>query len=80
MPSANTSSWITESFFKLFTTLPIERRRELISKLSQSITSDQQIKNEFWQSYGDWAGPETAEELIASIRSSRYFSRDIEPM
>ena len=54
---------------------------DLISKLTQSLKSEIKPKeNVFESSFGAWAGNDTAEEIIAGIKNSRTFNRQIEKL
>jgi len=60
-------------------TLSPGAKLDIISKLTQSLKSDVKAKdNLFENSFGAWAGNESAEEIAKGIRDSRTFNRQIE--
>lgn len=74
---ANTE--ILQNYLGLLHNLNPTTKIELIEKLSKSIKKDiKPKKNRFENSFGAWHGDETADEIIAEIRSSRTFNRKIE--
>jgi len=74
-----TSSTIVEGYFKLLNTLSIENKLDLIAKLSASVKSGiSDKKSSLEDSFGAFKSEETAEEIIAEIRGSRCFNRQIE--
>ncbi|MEK7249499.1 MAG: hypothetical protein AAB209_03650 [Bacteroidota bacterium] len=75
-----TNNTIVDSYFGLLRHLDPEMKRELIKKLSDSITTTPSSEDELDSLCGAWEGEETAEELIKLIRESRTFDRKIEPL
>ena len=56
--------------------IDINNKLDLISKLTQSVKTDiGERKNSFYKSFGAWESKQTAEEIIAKIRSSRTSNR-----
>jgi hypothetical protein len=70
---------ILNAYMAFLETLSPGAKLDLISKLTQSLKSDVKAKdNLFENSFGAWAGNETAEEIAKGIRDSRTFNRQIE--
>ena len=66
---------IVETYTGLFRGLSASNKTELIGVLSKSLKDEHITKdNEFYKSFGAFASENTAEEIIANIRSSRKFS------
>jgi hypothetical protein len=79
VPAINNN--IIDSYLALLKNLSPGAKLDLISRLTQSLKSD--IKpdvNQFASSFGAWQGSESAEEIIARIRNSRTFNRQIEEL
>ncbi|MBC7447091.1 MAG: hypothetical protein H7330_03440 [Hymenobacteraceae bacterium] len=58
-----------------------DAKLDLIAQLSQSLKQELTQPAPALQSlFGAYQGPETAEELIAAIRSARVTNRSIEPL
>ncbi len=70
---------IIDGYLLLLDNLTPANKLDLISRLSNSIKSDIKEKEKsFQKSFGAFKSKESAEELIASIRSSRVSTREIE--
>jgi hypothetical protein len=80
----NTSSQhisLAEYYFGLLQHLNADSKLDLISKLSQSLKEDETISETSLQSlFGAYKSGETADEIIAEIRASRLFNRNIETL
>lgn len=76
MRDGENSTWLNDSYVGMLKGLSPERKKDIIAKLNQlvGIANDRPVK-EFWDSFGGWESEETADEIIAGIRSSRNFSR-----
>ena len=74
---ANTT--LVDGYLRLLNSLSADNKLDLISKLSLSIKTNNTDKKKLLQdSFGAFESNENAEELIAQIRNSRTFTRQIE--
>ena len=81
MHSQSPHNSVVDYYFDLLTNLSVESKLDLISKLSLSIKQNSKEPEVSLQSlFGAWKSDETAEEIIAEIRSSRVSNRTIEPL
>jgi hypothetical protein len=81
MKTTNAKNWIIDSYFRIIQTLQPANRRDLISRLTLSAKSESNDKSiALWESFGGWDPDETAEEIINSIKNSRYFNRNLETL
>lgn len=80
-PSAQQSS-VADYYFGLLQSLNPVSKLDLISKLSQSLKEEVVAKKSrsLEELFGAYQSDETAEEIIAAIRSARVFNRNIEPL
>ncbi len=79
MNTAETNFFLIEGYLKLLSTLDLDTRLELISKLTQTVKNDLgDRKNNFFRSFGAWQSDETADEIIKDLRTSRSVSRQLE--
>jgi len=70
---------IADYYFELLKHLNSDSKLELISRLSDSLkTKTEQKETSLDASFGAFITDQTAEEMIADIRSSRTFNRKIE--
>jgi hypothetical protein len=70
---------LAEYYFGFLENLNADSKLDLISKLSQSLKKDETSQEPSLQSlFGAYKSDETAEEIIAEIRASRIFNRNIE--
>lgn len=80
----NTSSQhisLAEYYFGLLKNLNTDSKLDLISKLSQSLKEDEKLPETSLQSlFGAYKSNETADEIIAELRASRVFNRNIETL
>ena len=68
-------------YFGLLKNLNAESKLDLISKLSQSLKNNDAASETSLQSlFGALKSEETADEIIARLRASRVFNRNIEPL
>lgn len=80
MPSAETNTTIINGYVGLLENLSPDNKLDLISKLSASVKTDLgDKKSTFKKSFGAFVSEKSAEEIIEKIRSSRLFTREIEP-
>ena len=73
---------IADYYFGLLKHLSTDSKLELITRLSDSIKTKTKVKkeNRLDASFGAFITDQTAEEMIADIRSSRTFTRQIEDL
>lgn len=72
---------LAEYYFGFLKNLNPNSKLDLISKLSQSLKNDEQASDTSLQSlFGAYKSEETADEIIAEIRASRVFNRNIETL
>ena len=81
MEAADINTKLINSYLDLLKNLSPANKLDLIARLTLSVKSDMEVKNNaFEQAFGAWEGDESAEEIIDTIRSSRQFNRQIEEM
>ena len=81
MKAADLNTKLINSYLELLKNLSPSNKLDLISKLTQLVKADIEVKNSaFEQAFGAWEGNENAEEIIDSIRNSRQFNRQIEEL
>ena len=72
------NSTIVDGYVVLLNNLDPKNKLDLIAKLSASVKADLTIKkSSFKKSFGAFESPNTAEEIIEEIRSSRVSKRQI---
>ncbi|HEX8356289.1 MAG TPA: hypothetical protein VF610_02710 [Segetibacter sp.] len=72
---------LADYYFGFLKNLNPNSKLELISKLSQSMKDDEQAPDASLQSlFGAYKSEETADEIIAELRASRVFKRNIETL
>jgi hypothetical protein len=72
---------LAEYYFGFLKNLNADSKLDLISKLSQSLKEDETIAEISLQSlFGAYKSDETADEIIAGLRASRAFNRNIETL
>ncbi|HEX5155565.1 MAG TPA: hypothetical protein VFW07_29185 [Parafilimonas sp.] len=72
---------LADYYFGFLKNLNPNSKLDLISKLSQSLKSKDENSDTSLQSlFGAYKSEETADEMIAKIRNSRVFNRNIEPL
>lgn len=70
---------ILNNYWGLLNNLNPHIKLSLIEKLLKSLKRDINTKkNDFKKAFGAWESDESAEEIIAQIRASRVFKRNIE--
>ncbi|MCF0061666.1 hypothetical protein MUK70_20725 [Dyadobacter chenwenxiniae] len=73
------NSTIVDGYVDLLENLSLDEKLDLISKLSESVKSDQQRKKSlFKEAFGAFESSKSAEEIIDDIRSSRVSTRQTE--
>ena len=72
---------LTDYYFGFLKNLNPNSKLDLISKLSQSLKNKDVDADTSLQSlFGAYKSEETADEMIAGIRNSKVFNRNIEPL
>jgi hypothetical protein len=70
---------VLEGYVRLAASLSTASKLDLIARLSASVKGDiAQRENSFAEAFGAFESGQTAEELIADLRASRTFTRQIE--
>jgi len=70
---------ILNGYWGLLNTLTPNLKQKLIERLSKSINNDSSENNDrFENSFGAWIDSRDSDEIIAEIRESRTFNRQIE--
>lgn len=70
---------ILNGYWGLLNTLSPNLKLKLIERLSESINKDTSNNNDgFEKSFGAWIDSRDSDEIIAEIRDSRTFNRQIE--
>lgn len=81
MEAADLNTKLVNNYLEQLKNLSPANKLDLIAKLTQSVKSDLEGKNNaFEQAFGAWEGDESAEEIIDTIRNSRQFNRQSEEM
>lgn len=79
MKSAAQHTSLADYYFSFLKNLNADSKLDLISKLSQSLKQASHNNNTSLQSlFGAYRSEETADEIIADIRTSRLANRNIE--
>lgn len=70
---------LVESYWNMLRFLSDKMKLALLDKLQKSLSKTKsEEKDRLKNSFGSWVGPESAEEIIDSISSSRNFTRKVE--
>ena len=82
MKTADLNTTLIDSYYTLLKSLSPNNKLELIARLSKSMkTSKKREKEISLESlYGSWESDETADELIAELKSARHFTRNREEL
>ena len=81
MKATDLNNKLINSYLELLKNLSPATKLDLISKLTQSVKADIEVKNNtFEEAFGAWEGDEHAEDLINTIRDSRQFNRQTEEL
>lgn len=79
MKTTDINTKLIDSYIALLENMSLENKLNLISKLTKSTKDDsKQQYSDFYKAFGEWDKHESAEELIATIKDSRTFSRTVE--
>jgi hypothetical protein len=72
---------VADYYFEFLKNLSSNSKIDLISKLTQSLKETKPVSEVSLQSlFGVFESPETADEIIEKLRSSRVFTRTIETL
>ena len=73
---------LADNFFGMIKNLSADVKLELISKITDSLKgTKKESKDNSWKKlFGSWQSDESAEDIIAEIRASRYTDRQIEDL
>lgn len=81
MKSIDINTTLIEGYLRLLDNLSPSTKLDLISKLTLSVKTDiGDRKKTFYKSFGAWESKQTADQIIADIRESRTFNRQIEQL
>jgi len=81
MISSTRNISVADYYFGFLKHLNSDSKLDLISKLSQSLKENEAVPETSLQSlFGAYQSDETAEEIIAELRESRVFNRNIESL
>ncbi|QRR03550.1 hypothetical protein [Dyadobacter sandarakinus] len=80
MTSGNQHISLADHYFGFLKNLDSESKLDLISKLSRSLEECQSGEISLQSLFGAYQSEETADEIIAGIRSSRISNRNIEQL
>jgi hypothetical protein len=81
MPSSTQNISIADYYFGFLKNLNPDSKLDLISKLSQSLKETEISPETSLQSlFGAYKSDQTADEIIAELRASRVFNRNIESL
>lgn len=81
MNTSTRDNSLANYYFNFLKNLNSDSKLDLISKLSQSLKTDEIVSETSLQSlFGAYKSEETADELIAELRASRVFSRHTESL
>ena len=81
MSSLAQKTSVADYYFGFLKNLNQDSKLELISKLSESLNEAENSQENSLQSlFGAYKSEESAEEIIAELRASRVFNRNIEPL
>ena len=81
MLQASSDFSLAEYYFSFFKNLDAESKIDLIARFTQSLKKSETNEEDSLQSlFGVYRSEETAEEIIASLRTSRTFNRNIESL
>lgn len=71
-----TDKHIVETYLGLFSGLNSTSKIELINRLTKSLKNEQKAKdNSFYKSFGAFSSKQSAENIIADLKSSRAFRK-----
>ena len=80
MASSAQDTSYADYYFGVLKNLNANSKLDLISQLSQSLKVDKTDTTIIRSLFGAYQSEETADEIIAALRSSRVSNRNIEPL
>ena len=80
MSSSTQHTSYADYYFGVLKNLNAESKLDLISQLSLSLKADKTDNMSLESLFGAYETEETADEIIAGLRSSRVSNRNIEPL
>ncbi len=80
MSSSTQHTSYADYYFGVLKNLNADSKLDLISQLSQSLKSDKNDTTSLESLFGAYKSEETADEIIAELRSSRISNRNIGPL
>ena len=69
---------MVDSYFRYMRNWDVNTKKDIIIKLTASIDSQGNDKNDFSSCYGAWEDSRTADEIINELRTDRVNNREIE--
>lgn len=82
MKTADINTNLIDSYYTLLKNLSPNNKLELIARLSKSMKTTRKKEKEISLEslYGSWESDQTADELIATLKASRNFTRKREEL
>ena len=80
MNSSTQDTSCADYYFGVLKNLNADSKLDLISQLSQSLKAVNRDTTSLESLFGAYKSDETADEIIAELRSSRVSNRNIEPL
>jgi len=82
MKATDINTTLIDNYFSFLKDLSADAKLELIARLSKSMKTSTKAKKEVLLNslYGSWESEESADEIIAELKSSREFNRRIEKL
>lgn len=77
MKTADINTTLVDNYFSFLKNLSPDSKLELIARLSKSMKTTKKSKKEVSLSslYGSWESEQSADEIIAELKSARNFNR-----
>jgi hypothetical protein len=82
MKATDINTTLIDNYFSFLKDLSADAKLQLIVRLSKSMKTSTKAKKEVLLNslYGSWESEESADEIIAELKSSREFNRRIEKL
>lgn len=82
MKTADLNANLIDSYYTLLKSLSPNNKLELIARLSKSMKTTKKKEEEvsLESLYGSWESDQTADELIAELKTARNFTRNREEL
>lgn len=76
MKTSDINTTLIDNYFSLLKNLSSDSKLELIARLSKSMKTSKKTKKEVSLSslYGSWESEQSADEIIAELKSARNFN------